>query len=172
MQVERIENDVRVWSSEEDEELKSAALEDLLRRLEEIIKKFPRLYASQRAHFLKGSVYFQVGQWDLSARSFQQISEQFPKSYLASIGLINAAVAKEEEAAYAEAITLYEQVVAEYQETSPEIARVLFSLGRLYEVTGNSEIAKEQYNTIIDRHSNSSWTNLARNRIIVLTIEQ
>jgi outer membrane protein assembly factor BamD (BamD/ComL family) len=44
----------------------------------------------------------------------------------------------------------------------------LFTQGRLNEELENHEVAADAYNRLVDEHPQSSWTNLARNRIIAL----
>ena len=77
----------------------------------------------------------------------------------------------EEGGDYAKAIQTYVQIVELYNDVSPEIAHVFFSLGRLNETHGTKEAAIEYYNRIVDEYPSSGWTNLAQDRIIYLNLD-
>ena len=157
--------------NEEDEERIAALGEELVSDLNRIIDEYPKLYAGQRALHLLGSYYFTFEEWELSQKAFLRLADRFPKSYLAPVSRINAAVALEEGGEYSRAIETYEQVIAKHKDRSPEIARVLFSLGRLNESHGTREAAFEYYNRVVDDYGWSSWTKLAQDRIIYLNLD-
>jgi TolA-binding protein len=169
--VEMAEEKFESWIGEEDEETATKLAEEIIDELTRVVDDYPRLYAGQRALHLLGSFYFRSANWPLSADSFLKLADKFPDSYLAPISRINAAVAMEESGDYAKAIQTYVQVLDLYQDISPEIARVLFSLGRLNETQGTKEAALEYYNRIVDEHPSSGWTNLAQDRIIYLNLD-
>ncbi len=159
------------WRQEEDEERAAALGEELVSDLERIIDDYPRMYAGHRALFILGSYYFHSGEWEPAADSFLSVAEKTQDNYLGPVSAINAAVAMEEAGNYDDAIGLYEDVIEDYGESSPEIARVLFSLGRLHETHGTREAALDFYNRLVDDYASSSWTNLAQDRIIYLNLD-
>jgi hypothetical protein len=169
--VEMAEDNLSTWIEEEDEEAAGKLAEDIIADLTRIVDDYPRLYAGQRALHLLGSFYFRTSNWNLSAETFLKLADEFPRSYLAPVSRINAAVAMEEGGDYAKAIQTYGQIVELYQDISPEIARVLFSLGRLNETHGTNDAAIEYYNRIVDEYASSGWTNLAQDRIIYLNLD-
>lgn len=169
--VEAAEKKLEQLLGEEDEARITGLGEELVTDLERIIDEYPRLYAGQRALYLLGSYYFNSEEWELSKEAFLKLADGFPKSYLSPVGRINAAVAMEEAGDYEEAIRIYEQVVEKHADASPEIPRVLFSLGRLSEKKGSTDAALEYYNSIVDDYGSSGWTNLAQDRIIYLNLD-
>ena len=170
--VEKAEEKFQNWIDEEDEELITRLADELLVDLDRILDDYPKRYAAQRALYLKGNFYFRTENWEQAAQAFLEITDRFASSYLAPVAAINAAVSYEEAENYQQAITVYLRIVEDFADTSPEIPRVLFSLGRLTETTGGTkEEALEFYNRLIDEHVSSSWTNLARDRIIYLNID-
>ena len=169
--VEMAEDNFSSWIAEEDEEAAVKLAEKIIDDLTRIVDEYPKLYAGQRALHLLGSFYFRTSNWTLSAESFIKLADEFPDSYLAPVSRINAAVAMEEAGDYAKAIQTYIQIVELYLDISPEIARVLFSLGRLNETHGTKEMAIEYYNRIVDEYPSSGWTNLAQDRIIYLNLD-
>jgi tetratricopeptide (TPR) repeat protein len=168
---ERAQERLDEWIDEEDEEKKAIIAEELQGTLLSIIDTYPRLYATQRAYHIQGSFLFRSEQWEVAANSFLALAEQFPKSYLAPISIVNAAVSYEEAEQYVRALETYRRIIDEFAEVSPEIPRVLFSLGRLSETVGTTQQALEYYTRLVDEYSTSSWTNLARDRIIYLNLD-
>ena len=168
---ERAQKTLDEWIDEEDEEKKALIAEALQGNLLSIIETYPRLYATQRAYHIQGSFLFRSEQWEAAARSFLELAEQFPKSYLAPVSIVNAAVSYEEAEQYERALETYRRIVDEFASVSPEIPRVLFSLGRLSETIGTTEQALEYYTRLADEYAASSWTNLARDRIIYLNLD-
>ena len=168
---ERAQERLDEWIDEEDEEKKAIIAEELQGTLLSIIDTYPRLYATQRAYHIQGSFLFRSEQWEVAANSFLDLAEKFPKSYLAPISIVNAAVSYEEAEQDVRALETYRRIIDEFAEVSPEIPRVLFSLGRLSETVGTTQQALEYYTRLVDEYSTSSWTNLARDRIIYLNLD-
>lgn len=169
--VEAVQDKFESWIEEEDEEISNQLGEEIIEELTRIVDDYPKLYPGQRALHLLGSFYYRSGNYTFAAESFLKLAYEFPKSYLAPISHINGAVAMEEAADYAKAIQTYVNIVDLYTDISPEIPRVLFSLGRLNETHGTEEAALEYYNRIVDEYPSSGWTNLAQDRIIYLNLD-
>ena len=166
--VENVQELVSEWRGEEDEEIAGELAEQMFANIETIITDYPNLYAGLRALFLRGSLYYDLEEFELAAEDFAEVAERFSKSYLAPVALVNAAVAMEEDDSPQIALRYYNQVLEEYSDVYPGIAAVLFDLGRISEGLDNVEDAMLYYNQIVDEYTSSSWTNLARNRIIHL----
>ncbi len=98
------------------------------------------------------------------------LADGAPKSYMAPIGLLNAASAWEEGGKPEKAIEALARVVSAYRQTLPETPRALFALGRLSEKLEANDKAAGYYNELIDGYPGSSWTKLARDRIIYLQV--
>ncbi len=169
--VEIAQDKLDAWVDAEDDENKTAIANDLQKALLTVIDTYPRLYAAQRAYQIQGSLFFRTNQWDLAAQSFLDLADAFPKSYLAPISIVNAAVSYEEAEKFGLALETYRRVLDEFASVSPEIPRVLFSLGRLSESVGTKQQALEYYTRLADEYASSSWTNLARDRIIYLNLD-
>ncbi len=153
------------WSSVDEAE-KEAKVTDLKTIFSNLESGYSSTYAYQRALFLMGDFYYYNEEWDDSISSFTKTAELFPKSYLAPIALFNAAAAREETGNSSDVLTLYLSIAEKYTESSLA-PRALFSAGRISEGEGN-EKALTMYNSLIEEYPSSSWTKLARNRIIKL----
>jgi tetratricopeptide (TPR) repeat protein len=170
--VEKAEELFNNWVDEEDEEAASNAAEDLIISLDRILEDYPKLYASQRALYIKGSFHFRSENWEQAGETFLDLANRFSDSYLAPIAGINAAASYEEAENFQEAISAYTMIIEDFIDVSPEIPRVFFALGRLAESAGDdNEKALEYYNQLVENYPSSSWTNLARDRIIYLKID-
>ena len=138
----------------------------------EILDRYPRTFAGQRAHFVLGSLSFEKEEYDEATEHFVTLAENFPESYLAPVARFNAAVSQEEAGNDDNARSHYLSVVENHAGTSAQVPRALFALGRLSESGDSYEDAAGYYNRILDEYGDSSWTTLARNRIIFLQTEE
>jgi TolA-binding protein len=84
---------------------------------------------------------------------------------------MDAAVAAENAGETDRALQLLQRVVDEYDDESAETPRALFSIARIHEQSDEVARAADTYRQLIDSYPASSWTNLARNRIISLTVQ-
>ncbi len=157
------------WQDATDESKKQGYEQDLVASLEQILRRYPHQYAAQRALFIRGELSYAREQYDQAAQAFTDLQGRFQKSYLAPIALVNAAVSREQEDKGEQALELYRRLVSEYKD-SYLVPHALFSIGRLSEAADDIPAAVEVYNRLRDEHPLSSWTKMARNRIIELTV--
>ena len=169
-QIESLEADFESWRSMSEEEMR-ASVDQLLEQSEAIASKYDWLYAAQRALFLKGQIFVTQDQWVEAGTAFTTVADRFPESYLAPVALMQAAIAFENAEDTESAKSTLSVLVDQFGERSSDLSRAIFSLGRISESEDNMEDAALYYNRLIDDYPASSWTNLARNRIITLTIQ-
>lgn len=153
---------------EASEEERPALAERLSERVDAVVEVYPRFYAAQRALMVRGDLYWELEDWNRAADDFSRAANGFGDSYLTSIALSNAAAAAEEAGDVSRAKQLLQQLVD--QHATAEVPRALFTLGRLAESTSDRDEALEYYNQLVQNHAGSNWTNLARNRIIALSV--
>lgn len=156
------------WVTEVDDSQKQVYREDCFELTDRIIEKYPKFYAAQRALFIRGNIYFDEENWQESSAAFESLYRDFPDSYLAPIALNNASVAYENEGKTEEAVDTLVKLTEAYKDSFPDVARIYFTKGRLYEELGDTEKATGEYEILVDDFPNSNWTKLARNRIIAL----
>lgn len=150
------------------EDDKAAAKEEIMVLVEKAKADYPGLYAEMRALNTESLILADEEKWSDAAAGFTAVADSFPESYLAPVALINASAMKEEEGDNAAASALLERVLAEYKDVSADIPEVLFNLGRLSESMSETQKAMDYYDQISSDYSSSSWTNLAKSRIIAL----
>jgi len=150
------------------EDDKAAVKEEIMVLVEKAKADYPGLYAEMRALNTESLILADEEKWSDAAAGFTAVADSFSESYLAPVALINASAMKEEEGDNAAASALLERVLAEYKDVSADIPEVLFNLGRLSESMSETQNAMDYYDQISSDYSSSSWTNLAKSRIIAL----
>jgi len=158
------------WSGEQDAAGKATIEKDLVDRLDRLIARYPRQYGGQRGLLLRADLRFQTGAWDLARSDYEDLARRFPASYLAAISLFNAGVCAEEKGDGDAAQGLYMKVAEKYKE-SAAAPRALFDAGRLDEQKGAWDDARQKYERLETDYMTSTWTKLAKNRIIALKVE-
>lgn len=167
---EKAENAYFEYRAMKDSDEKSKKFETVSKSLDEIIANYQGYYAAQRAAYIKGSLAFEKKDWDSAAKTWTEMAARYPKSHLASIARMNAAAAYEENGNIDKAVETLTAILTT-ESDFPEMSRVIFSLGRLNEEKQNFAKAAEYYNKLIEDYAASSWTKLARDRIILLKVQ-
>lgn len=167
----RVEKLLDVYSSYkgETDSAKKAELEkSIFSSVEEIAKKWPRLFASQRARSISARVYESKEDWASAEREWIAAADALPSSYMAPLALQNAAAAAEEQGADSRAIEYYKRLIARYDSATIGLVHAYFALGRLYENSRDYASAVENYKKIVSTWPDSDWTKLATDRILAL----
>jgi predicted negative regulator of RcsB-dependent stress response len=126
-------------------------------------------YAGARAYSLAASVYAEQKNWAQAESAWRSSAKKAGNSYLAPVSLFNAAVAAEEQGNLETALDLYAESAA-HSAGFPAAARAQFAIGRLREAQGDTQAALEAYKLIPEKWpGESSWSNLAQSRIILLS---
>lgn len=158
------------WESEQDEAKKAALEKDLGDQLEKLVSRYPRQYGAQRGLFLRADLAFRKKEWAAARADYEELARRFPRSYLAAVSLFNAGVCAEENGDADGAQGLYMRVADTWKD-SGIVPRALFNAGRLDEQKGAWEEAQKKYERLESDYAASSWTKLAKNRIISLKVE-
>lgn len=158
------------WKAAEVGEKRDGLQSALTEKIDTIVRKYPRQYAAQRALLVRATVLADAEKWEQSAQEYLALAQTFPKSYLAPIALFNAAVSMEGAKNDTGALDAYGRIIEKFPK-SYLTPHALYSRGRLYEAAGDLEKAKADYTALSDNHSGSSWTSLAKNRILALKIK-
>jgi TolA-binding protein len=170
MLAEEVVTQYEEWKAAEAGEKRDGLQTALTEKIDTIVRKYPRQYAAQRARIVRATVLADAEKWEQSAQEYLAIAESYPKSYLAPIALFNAAVSMENAKNDKGALDAYGKIVERFPK-SYLTPHALYSRGRLYEAAGDLEKAKADYTTLSDNHSASSWTSLAKNRILALKLK-
>jgi len=154
-----------------DQDLRASGFDTLVADIEDLVDSYPNTYAAQRAIYLHARGLTELEQWAAASEQYTSLADRFPEAYLAPISLTQGAVAAENAGQPQLALEILQRLIDRYDAESAEIPRALFSIGRINEGLDNIFVAAESYNQLIDDYPGSSWTNLARDRIITLTVQ-
>lgn len=168
--LESLQEDYDAWTEAEEDAQRTELEEAVLSQVEDIADSYDGMYAAARALMLRADLRWQKEEWADAASDYMQVAADYADTHLGPVALFNAAAAEESAGNTETALGHINRLVERYagEEPTPEIARALFTQGRLNEMENNYDIAAEAYNRLVDEHPQSSWTNLARNRIIAL----
>ncbi|MFP4372882.1 MAG: tetratricopeptide repeat protein [Spirochaetaceae bacterium] len=166
---EELQEDYEAWQEAEEEE-RSSLEEAVQDSIDELVDRYGGTYAASRARMIRAEIHWEQEEWPAAAETYAGVAEEYRESHLAPVALLNASAAEEAEGNAEAALGHVETLIERYGdgEPTPELARALFTRGRMNEDLENYDIAADAYNRLVEEHPESSWTNLARNRIIAL----
>ena len=141
--------------------------EGLKSQAAQLIERYPRSFPAQRAHLLLGLLAEESSDLASAATHMEAVAEIPVDSHLVEVALLRAYAYREEAGELAQAKANLSRLL-ELGPDSVQAPRALFNLGRLAEVEGNSTEALEYYNRLSIEYPASSWTNLGKDRIILL----
>ncbi len=168
--VEGLEDDLVSWVGLGSEE-QTAQFELLEETATSIIEQYGSSYAGVRAGLLLAQALAELERWGEASVQYEEAAVRAGESYLAGVALMDAATTAENDGNPERALGFYRQVVDRFGDSSPEAPRAAFAVARILEVTDQITAAADAYRAVIEDYPTSSWTNLARNRIISLTVE-
>lgn len=168
--VERLEQDFSAWE-ELDTDARETGFEELRTTASAIMTSYSGTYSAVRAQMITAEAQAIMERWSEASEGFESAAAAARGSYLAPVALMAAAASSENGDDPARALELYQRVVTEYGETTPQAPRAAFAVGRILESQDRIAEAADAYRSLVEDYPASSWTNLARNRIISLTVE-
>ena len=168
--VEDLQDEYEQWMQLEKDE-RSDAYSLLADSAASLIEEYPRTYAAVRARILDARALSELELWEAASRRFLEAADASRGTYLEPVSLMGAAVAAENAGDADRALALHRRIAEDFAGESAEVPRAMFSIGRILEQRGDIAEAAEAYRRLVSSYPNSSWTNLARNRIISLTVE-
>lgn len=144
---------------------------ELQQEVEQIASRFAGMYAARRALLIGGDALFELGRWEEAAAEYERAVAAGRPSYLTPIALLRAAIALESAERYEAALAVHRRIVTDFADTSADAPRAMFAIGRLSERLNRLAEAAQAYRQLIENYPASSWTSLARTRIITLTAQ-
>jgi predicted negative regulator of RcsB-dependent stress response len=167
---ERAEEILVDYSKPETDEAEKNLLEEELLGLKETVAESKKSsYAYLRVLLILETIYMENEEWEKALAIIEELETQFADAYVAARVQYDKASAKEYLGDIDESLAILLSIHGDFMETEPALAaRALFNAGRIEESRGNNEAAIEHYETVISEYDDSSWTNLATQRIIIL----
>lgn len=151
-------------SSAEGQSMRESLVEDL----SQLAQKSGRSYPVLKAEYLLGLISYEEGAYNEALENFLAVSQKGSGTYLGSLALFNAGVASEQLGDHMNALEYYQRVYDTYGSDAAESAKALFSVARLHERAGNTELARAVLQQLADEFAASEYAKLARSRLVVL----
>ncbi len=165
MAAEDIQKAFEDWMQETPEDRDDKELNSLINKA---LSDYPRYFAAQRAMFTRGLMALEKEEWSGAYSAFEELADKWPKSYLAPVGMANAAGAYEEAGELDKAVECWKKLSTEYSEVLADIPEALFNVARLQEKSGSTSEALETYKSIESDFPQSRWAKLAKTRMLSL----
>ena len=143
---------------------------EIFKELDSILSTYPSYYAGVRALYVKADLLYERKEYKVAAELWETLAKKYPKSHLAPISLMRVSVCREELGDLDGALQALREADSQYGKSFPETPHIIFSMGRIFEAKGDYTEATNSYNRLIDEHPQSSWTKLARNRLIYFKV--
>ncbi|MDC7246305.1 MAG: tetratricopeptide repeat protein [Sphaerochaetaceae bacterium] len=158
------------WVSMEDLSSEEAAdaLAVLKEDLTDLAGRTGSSYATVKANYLLGLIETRLESYETALDYFLTAAEKGKDSYLSPLSLFNAAVTSEKLGDTLKALEYYQRVYDDTQGQAAESARALFNVGRLYEESGDIELAEAVLQQLADEYPNSEYAKLAQSRLVIL----
>jgi len=136
--------------------------------LDRVYKKYPKEYAGHRALFMKADILYTVKDFEKAASCYKEFAAKYPKSYDAPIAIFNTGACYEGAGKLAEAEAEYLKVLNNYVGSYAFMPKLIFTLGRVCELSQRYADAEKYYNQLADKYSGSSYYLYAQDRIILM----
>jgi tetratricopeptide (TPR) repeat protein len=166
--MEKLDADYAAYSTEQDQTKKTDLEKAFLVSADNVIKQWPRRFASQRAMVYKAKIEESKKDWVSAEKDWLALASASPNSYLAPVALQGAALAAEEQGAADRAMADYRKLVDKYSDKTIGIPHAYFSIGRLAEQSKDYAAAMTAYQKIVSAWPDGDWTKLATDRILFL----
>ena len=102
-------------------------------------------YPGAKAQLLAADLAYNREEYQAAADGYASVAAAQADTYLGQLALMNEAASYENLGDQDRALELYNQVFDTYGQGSPYAPKALFNAARLYEATGNAELAKATF---------------------------
>lgn len=153
-----------------DADERDAISAELQSDLADILGSVRRGYPALRALMISGELAYQEERFADAKEYFLKAADEYSRTYLAPVALMNAAVTSEKLEDIDRSIELFQRIVDSYSDTFQGAPRALLNIGRLYETQENIDAAVIAYEQITEDYAGSEWAKLARTRLIQIEI--
>lgn len=158
------------WVFLEDKESSEAVslLQELTSDLNELADRGGKSYPALKSQYLLGLIAYEQESYEQALEEFLTVAQQGRGTYLGSLAQYNAGVASEQLGDTQKALEYYQSVYDEYGDEAAESARALFSVARLHEEAGNTDLAQAVLQQLADEFPASEYAKLAQSRLVIL----
>jgi tetratricopeptide (TPR) repeat protein len=140
-------------------------------KIAEVIEKLTELksdalfgHVYENALWSLGNLYFDQGRFDEAHKIFAEFADGTSSDIYASLALLKAGSAAEEEGSLDKALDIYKRLEKEYS-GSVCADNIFYSLARTYNLKGDFPLSAKYYNIVITDYPNSIFAESARKRL-------
>lgn len=105
-------------------------------------------YPGAKAMYLLADIAYSEGDYQSAADMYAQIASAQSGTYLGPLCLMNEAACYENLGDSDTALGLYRQVVDTYGDHSAQAPKAMFSIGRIYDAQGQTDLAQAEFETL------------------------
>ncbi|MDC7236567.1 MAG: hypothetical protein PQJ49_02255 [Sphaerochaetaceae bacterium] len=151
-------------AADADSETYSEDLEKAISDLEALENE--KGYVGLKSSYLLALKEFSDEDYQSALDKFINISEKASGTYMGSLSLSNAIVCAEQLGDDLLVEEYCQQLLDTYGNDAAETPKTMFTLARIYEKQGNSELAQGQFQQLADQFPNSEYGKLAQNSLL------
>jgi tetratricopeptide (TPR) repeat protein len=166
--MEKLDAAFASYSTEQDQTKRADLEKAFLASADDVIKRWPHRFASQRAQVYRAKIEESKKDWASAEKDWLALAAAAPDSYLAPVALESAALAAEEQGAPDRAIADYRKLVDKYGDKTIGIPHAYFAIGRLSEQSKDYAAATTAYQKVVSTWPDGDWTKLATDRILFM----
>ncbi len=139
------------------------AYNSIKKDFDSIIDDFSKTVSAEMAIVKYGDISFKSGDFDTAIIMYEKAQEKFSKSSLNNLILCNLAYSYEAVDDYKQAIKYFNKIVSGTDLLKKDEA--LFSLGRLYYITGEKKQSLEAFERIVKEYPESLYYKIAKENV-------
>ncbi len=146
---------------------RTAAATDYAVKLIALADKSNWGYVADNGYYIAGGLYFTVKDYQKALENYLKAEDKAGNDVLKMLTMQQAAVCYEWLNKNDEAFAIYQKLEKKYEKTD-YLDRILYDLGRMYQVKGDKEKAKEYFSKVIKNYSASVFAKKSQERILLL----
>ncbi len=140
---------------------------DLNKKFQVVIDEHPNSIAASKSAYFMGNIYYRAQEYTTALERFQKGSEIKTGSYSAMLCLLGVARSYEQMSEFKKAEETYRNIIDRYEKAFI-IPSVHYSLAEIYEQLDDRESAEKEYSKIVSDYNWSSWSDLAKKKLLFL----
>jgi tetratricopeptide (TPR) repeat protein len=124
-------------------------------------------YVADNGYFIAGGLYFTIKDYKQALMYYTKAGKTVDNDVLELLSMQQAAVCDEWLNKNDDALKIYQELEKKYKKTD-SLDRIFYDLGRMYQIKGNTDTAKDYFTKVIKNYSSSVFAKKSQERILLL----